>query len=200
MKHIYINNNSDYTLIMLHGTGGNEVEMADFGKRINSNFNILSILGNINEGGMNRFFKRFGVGDYDIDNYLVEIKNLKDAIIESSFNYNFDLSKTFVIGFSNGANIALGLLQEYPETLNNYILLSPDYINKDKGFKDLTNKEVLMSSSKFDQYTSYDVIIHLEETLKDVGAKVINFDVPGHTINMELFKEVQNFIQEKSGL
>lgn len=185
---------------MLHGTGGSEVQMAEFGKRINSNLNILSIRGNINEDGMNRFFRRFGIGEYDLENYIFETNNLNDAIIKYSHEYQFDLTKSFVVGFSNGANIALGLLQEHPETLNNYILLSPDFINKNKGFKNLDNKNVLMSSSRFDQYTTYEVIIHLEETLKLSGADVNNIDVPGHVITTELLKEVQEFIKDKSGL
>lgn len=196
----YINNNSRHTLIMLHGSGGNEIEMLQLGKRINPHFNILSIRGNVNEGGMNRFFKRFGIGLYDLDSYVSETTNLNNAIIKYSKQYNFDLEKSFVIGFSNGANIALGLIQEYPDLLNKYILLSPDYINKNKGFGNLTNIKILMSSSQVDPYTSYETILKLEKLLKEKGASVSNFEVPGHVITNELLNKVQLFVKDNCGL
>lgn len=196
----YINNGSPYTLIMLHGTGGNEIEMLQFGKRINNEFNILSIRGNINEGGMNRFFKRFSMGLYDLDSYTDEVGNLKNAIIKYSKQYKFDLEKSIAIGFSNGANIALGLIQEYPNLLNKYVLLSPDYINKNKGFNNLENIIVLMSTSKNDPYTNYETILKLEEKLKEKGATIYNFEVPGHVITKELLNKVQLFVKDNINL
>ncbi|HKL61090.1 MAG TPA: hypothetical protein VJY66_01775 [Acholeplasma sp.] len=195
MIYNYINNNSPHTLIMLHGTGGNEIEMSQFGKKINPHFNILSLRGNVSEGGMNRFFKRLGMGIYDLDSYVSETRNLNNAIIKYSNQFNFELGKSFVIGFSNGANIALGLIQEYPTLLSTYILLSPDYINKNKGFKNLTNMNILISSSRNDPYTSYDAILKLENNLKEKGALVSTFEVPGHVITNELLSEVQLFVK-----
>lgn len=194
MKHLFINKNSKYTLIMLHGTGGTEEQMANFGKTLNDTFNILSIRGNISENGMNRYFKRYGMGSYDIDNYILETKNLNDSIIRYMNEYQLDLDKAVVTGFSNGANIALGLIQDYPKTINNYILLSPDHINKDKEFKDLSNINILMSSSKNDPFSSYETIVTLQKELIKKGAKLKNHLVPGHNITEDLVEEIKKHL------
>lgn len=39
---------------------------------------------------MNRFFKRYGMGNYDIENLEVEINNFNEFISLSIINYGFD--------------------------------------------------------------------------------------------------------------
>lgn len=192
MKHIYINNNSDYTLIMLHGTGGSEEDMLGLAKRINENSNILSIRGNIVENGMKRFFKRFSVGVYDLENYKKETKNLIDNILKFSQKYKFKLEKATLVGFSNGANIALGIIQENP-ILNNYILYSPDYINKDKDFPVLTNKNIFISTAKDDPYVNFSNMETLIKRLKDNNANLKVYMSSGHQINMNVLNESIGF-------
>lgn len=196
MKHLFINKNHPYTLIMLHGTGGNEEEMARFATSISSDLNILSIRGNINENGMFRYFKRFGMGLYDIENYIFETKNLNETITKLFKEYNLDLNKAIIVGFSNGANIALGLIQDYPQTINNYVLLSADYINKDKKFKKLDNLNVLISFSKNDPYANYDTIMNLQKELIKAGSNLTNHLVPGHIITEELLIDVRKFVEK----
>lgn len=193
MIHIFEKGTSDYTFIMLHGTGGNEHEMLNFSKRINEDVNVLSIRGNIVENGMNRYFKRKGIGNYDIENYISETKILINNIKNLSEKYNFDLNKTFVIGFSNGANIALGILQE-DAILNNYILLSPDFINKDRKFKNIENKNIFISTADDDPYVNVNNMNKLINELKDNKTNLEVFKSHGHQINIEVLNNAIKFI------
>lgn len=187
MKHIYIDNNSVNTLIMLHGTGGNEEEMVGLGKRIDPNANILSIRGNVNENGMNRYFKRLGVGNYDIPNYKMETKNLINAIIKYSKEYNFDLNYTTIAGFSNGANIALGIIQINP-IVNNYILYSPDYINKDENLVNLENKNIFIATADNDPYVKPENMQLLIERIDNNSGNLKVLKTTGHQINMKVLE------------
>lgn len=193
MIHIFINNNSDKTLIMLHGTGGDEHDLIPLAKRINSNYNILSIRGNVVENGMNRYFERLAMGVYNLESYVNETNNLIKTINKLSNKYNFDLNKSIGVGFSNGANILLGILQENP-ILNNYILLSPDYINSNKGFNNLNNKNVFISTAKDDPYVNYENMLKLINELNKNNANLKVFNTKGHTINMDVLNEAIKFV------
>lgn len=55
MNHIYEKGNSDTTLLLLHGTGGNEHDLLPIGRMIDSDANLLGVRGNVLENGMPRF-------------------------------------------------------------------------------------------------------------------------------------------------
>lgn len=188
MIHTFINKNSNKTLIMLHGTGGNEHQMVPLGELIDSKANILSIRGNINENGMNRYFKRFNIGAYDLENYVFESNNLIETIIKLSKEYNFDLKETTGIGFSNGANILLGVIQTNP-IISNYMLLSPDFINKDVGFNNLLNKNIFISTANNDPYVNNDNMNKLINLLNENNSNLKVIKTSGHEINNIVIKE-----------
>lgn len=189
MIHLYINNNSKNTLIMLHGTGADENDLIPLAKAIDSKANILSIRGNINEQGMNRFFKRFNIGSYDLNSFESETSMLAETIKNLSVKYNFNLNNTFVVGFSNGANIAQGLIQDYPNLVKYFGLLSPDYINIEKGIKNnIENNKIFISSAKDDPYTSFTKIEKLISDLETKGANVELYVGTGHQIDNHALK------------
>jgi len=45
----------------LHGTGGDEKDLLPLAREFGPGINILSLRGNVTEGGMPRFFKRLGM-------------------------------------------------------------------------------------------------------------------------------------------
>lgn len=181
MKHIYHDNQSEQTLILLHGTGGDEYDLLDVAKYIDEDANILSLRGNIQEHGMNRFFKRIQVGVYDLENYQEETHHLIDAITRYSKQYGFSLEKAAIIGFSNGANIAIGLLQENP-IIKKYILLNPDFINPKRSFKDLKDVKIFMTNALNDPYVNKATFKDLLARLGDV---VTLHETPAHQITYE---------------
>ena len=187
MKHIYINKNSSDTLIMLHGTGGNEEQMLSLANLIDKDANILSIRGNVVENGMNRFFKRDGIGLYNIENYKFETNNLIDAINNFSKEYKFKLEYATIVGFSNGANIALGIIQTNP-IINNFILYSPDYINKEEGFNNLEGKNIYISTAENDPYVNFRNMETLINRLTDNQANLKVLKTSGHQINNKVLE------------
>ena len=56
------------TIILLHGTGGNEYDLIPLAKMLSSpaNASILSPRGKVLENGMPRFFRRLAEGVFDI--------------------------------------------------------------------------------------------------------------------------------------
>lgn len=196
MKHIFINKNSNKTFVILHGTGGDESDLVGVAEYIDSTANILGIRGNVVENGMNRFFKRFGMGSYDLNSYELETNNLNEAILKYSKQYNIDLLSITILGFSNGANIALGLIQDFPLNYNKYILLSNDYINKDKEFKDLNKMKIFMTSSLNDSFVNFESIELLIKRLRENNA-IVNLEmVSGHKISKEALDKLKEIYKE----
>lgn len=189
MIHVYINNNSNKTLIMLHGTGGNENDMIGLAKRIDKNANILSIRGRIVENGMNRYFKRLGIGIYDLESYQHETNHLIQSLLHFSNQYNFTLENATIVGFSNGANIALGVIQTNP-IINNYVLLSPVYINPNQNFKDLTNKKIFISTADDDPYVNNENMGLLIDRLTTNNSELFVYKGSGHQISLEVLSNV----------
>jgi len=62
------------TFLLLHGTGGDEMDLVPVANMIDEGNGILSIRGAVTENGMNRFFKRFSEGVFDEDGYKAKGK------------------------------------------------------------------------------------------------------------------------------
>ncbi len=188
MKHIYINNKSPNTLILLHGTGGDEHDLLQIASHLDKEANILSFRGNIVENGKNRFFKRLGMGIYDLESYELETNNLLKSIKELSSKYEFQLENTTVVGFSNGANIALGLIQTN-NIVNNYILYSPDFINPNKEFPNLEGVNIFISTADNDPFVNPSNMQLLTNKLIENNANLEVFKQSGHQLTMNTLNE-----------
>ena len=57
MIHIYIKGTNDKTIVLFHGTGGNENDLLSIGKIIDPQANVLSLRGDVLEYGMPRFLR-----------------------------------------------------------------------------------------------------------------------------------------------
>ncbi|WP_375416906.1 alpha/beta hydrolase [uncultured Hymenobacter sp.] len=113
------------TLLLLHGTGGDERDLLPLAPRLAPGFNVLSVRGNVLEGRMPRFFARLGVGVFDEKDLVFRTHELAHFLREISQTEKFDVQRIVVVGYSNGANIAGGLLLLHPELLAGAVLWRP---------------------------------------------------------------------------
>ena len=80
MKHVINKRDNDTTLLLLHGTGGNEHDMLPLAELIDSEANVLSVRGNVSEHGMPRFFRRIAEGVFDEEDLVNRTHELNDFI------------------------------------------------------------------------------------------------------------------------
>ncbi|GAB2943414.1 alpha/beta hydrolase [Hymenobacter coalescens] len=113
------------TLLLLHGTGGDERDLLPLAARFGAGLNVLSVRGNVLEGGMPRFFRRLGMGIFDEDDVRFRTHELAAFLQRVSQQEGFEATQVVAAGYSNGANIAGSLLLLYPELLAGAVLWRP---------------------------------------------------------------------------
>lgn len=102
------------TLLLLHGTGGDERDLLQLGAELWPGAALLAVRGKILENGMPRFFRRFAEGIFDVEDLKFRTQELAQFIDAAAERYGFSKKKLIVVGYSNGANIASSLILLHP--------------------------------------------------------------------------------------
>ncbi|TVP40899.1 alpha/beta hydrolase [Candidatus Nitrosocosmicus arcticus] len=177
------NQSDTLTLLLLHGTGGNEDDLIPVGQMISPSASLLSPRGKVLENGMPRFFKRLAEGVFDMEDLKFRTRELADFVKGASKVYSFDLNKTIAVGFSNGANIAASLLLSYPETLMGTILFRAMVPFIPNSPLDLYDKNVLLCAGMFDPIVSESQTQSLLNILEKSRANVtLKWQQSGHNL------------------
>ncbi|MFK9092752.1 alpha/beta hydrolase [Bacillus salipaludis] len=188
MKHIF-NKGQDPTkptLLLLHGTGGNELDLLPLAGMIDDEANVLSVRGNVLENGMPRFFRRLAEGVFDEEDLIFRTKELNEFLDEAAEKYGFDRDNIIAIGYSNGANIAASLLFHYQNALKGAILHHPMVPRKGIDLPDLSGKSVFIAAGTNDPICSPMESAELQELLENANAKVeLHWENRGHQLTMQ---------------
>lgn len=105
------------TLLLLHGTGGDENDLLPLGSELWPGAALLGVRGKVLENGMPRFFRRLAEGVFDIQDLRFRTEELAQFIGAASKRYDFSTRKLIAVGYSNGANIAASLMLLHPHYL-----------------------------------------------------------------------------------
>ena len=139
--------NSALTLLLLHGTGGNEDDLLPLGRELDPHAGLLSPRGKILEAGrIPRFFRRLAEGIFDIEDLKFRTFELAQFVENASKIYKFDLNKVIAVGYSNGANMAASMLLLKPQTLSGAILFRAMVPLVPDSLGDLSKKRIFLSS------------------------------------------------------
>jgi len=99
-------NGSTRTLLLLHGTGGNEQDLLPLAGILDPSAGVLSPRGKVLEHGAPRFFRRLAEGVFDLEDLRQRAGELADFIGRAADAYRLRAGHIVAVGFSNGANIA----------------------------------------------------------------------------------------------
>ena len=171
------------TLLMLHGTGGDENNLVPFGKTLLPGAAILSPRGKVDEGGALRFFRRIREGVFDQKDLAVRTDELAEFIAAASDAYGIRRDRIVAVGFSNGANIAGSLLLRRPGVVTRAVLLSPMVPFEPDPRPDLSTATVFIGAGRMDQMVPAAETERLAELLRNCGARVaLHWEDGGHSI------------------
>ena len=88
-QHHFVPGTSARTLILLHGTGGNENSLLSLGKALDPTAALLSPRGQVLENGMPRFFRRLAEGIFDEADLIRRTHELADFLLTAAAHYGF---------------------------------------------------------------------------------------------------------------
>ncbi|WP_129689861.1 alpha/beta hydrolase [Gottfriedia acidiceleris] len=185
MKHVFNrgSNPSKPTFLLLHGTGGNELDLLPIAGMIDDEASVLSVRGNVSENGMPRFFKRLAEGVFDMEDLVFRTKELKEFIESASMEYGFDSNNMIAIGYSNGANIAGSLLFHYENVFKGAMLLHPMVPIRDLELPNMKDVSVFIGAGKNDPICLPQETEELASLLDGAGAKVVtHWENMGHSL------------------
>jgi predicted esterase len=188
--HQFIPGSSDRTLLVLHGTGGDENEFLPLGREMDPAAALLSPRGQVSENGHLRFFRRLAEGIFDLEDLKRRTDDLADFIEAAARHYGFDVSKLVAIGYSNGANIAASVLLQRPGILRTAIMLRAMAPFEPEPLPDLSGVRAWIAGGKQDVVIAPGETQRLADLLSSAGAEVTaQFFNGGHELtNFELVR------------
>lgn len=197
MIHRYVapSTTSKRTLVLLHGTGGDETDLLDIAAWIDPTAGVLALRGDVVEQGQNRFFKRLAPGVFDQADLALRTKNLHAFLNDASIRYGFDVGQTVLIGYSNGANIAASLLLQTDAKIGGTILFHPMLPCKAVSNPNRKRVPVFLAASSNDPIAPLKSALELEKELGSVGHSVSKrIGTSGHRLTMETIEEAKTWL------
>ncbi|RHW39068.1 alpha/beta hydrolase [Neobacillus notoginsengisoli] len=203
MKHIF-NKGQDSTrptLLLLHGTGGNELDLLPLAGMIDETASVLSVRGNVLENGMPRFFRRLAEGVFDEEDLIFRTKELNEFLDEASEKYGFDRGNIMALGYSNGANIAASLLFHYKDALKGAILHHPMVPRRGIELPDLAGKSVFIAAGTNDPICPAAESEDLKSLLEKANASVeLHWENKGHQLTIEEVQAAASWYRNLIGM
>src|SRR6266566_5706879 len=183
--HEFVPGSSNRTLLLLHGTGGNERDLIPLGRELDPNAALLSPRGKILENGMPRFFRRLSEGVFDLEDLKHRATELADFVTAAAQHYGFATEQLVAVGYSNGANIAASMLLLRPEALPTAILFRAMVPLYPETQPNLSSVRVWIGAGTNDPIIPMSETKALDELLRNAGADVtIRYFQAGHELTM----------------
>ncbi len=171
------------TLLLLHGTGGDENDLLPLGRMLDNQASMLSPRGKILENGMPRFFRRHAEGVFDHEDLVNRTHELAEFVEQAVSEYGLNPDRIFAVGFSNGANIAATLLLLHPGLLAGAVLLRAMVPFEPEITPDLSGTPVYLAAGRSDQIIPAENTERLAGLLREAGAEVtLDWQSGGHGI------------------
>jgi phospholipase/carboxylesterase len=194
--HEFVPGRSSRTLLLLHGTGGNERDLIPLGGELDPNAALLSPRGKVLENGMPRFFRRLAEGVFDLEDLKHRTNELADFVATAAQHYEFATDQLVAVGYSNGANIAASMLLLRPEVLRTAILFRAMVPLQPEKKPDLSSVRVWIGAGDQDPIVPASETKRLAELLRRAGADVtIRFAKAGHGLTSDDVETARHWLR-----
>lgn len=192
-------------LILLHGYGSNKEDLFSFADELPEDFLIISAQAphEMGFGGYAWYAINFDAmnGKFsDLEQAKESIDIIAKFIDEIQQKYQTNPSKTFLLGFSQGAILSYSLSFFYPNKVN-YVIALSGYVNQELLPVNIS-KEI--KTAYYCSHGTVDQVLPIEWArksspfLKNVGLENVYFEYPvGHVVAPQNFYSFKFWIEEK---
>ena len=176
---------SGRTIIMLHGSGGDETTLASLASAIAPDATLIGIRGRVVQDGIKRWYKRITPTEFDQQDVRSEAAAFVEFLQAMASERKLDLASTTFLGYSNGANLIAAMTQLHPGIVRKAVLLRAMPVLGETPPVDLSQTRVLTISGEQDKLY-FPFAPALADRLRQCGARVDARTVDtGHGIGEE---------------
>ncbi|MBC2884449.1 VOC family protein [Ochrobactrum sp. CM-21-5] len=184
------------TLVLLHGTGGNENDLMPLASMVAPHATLLGVRGRSIEEGIQRWFRRFDLKRFDQKDIRFEAEAFQAFVKDAVPAYGLDPARTAFLGFSNGANMLGAFMRLHPHIVRKAVLLRASEVLEESPVADLSDASVLLLNGANDPFG--DASGALEKALRGGGADLdIRTMNAGHGLIAEDMQAVRQWLDEK---
>lgn len=186
---------TETTLVLLHGTGGDERDLLPLGRALHPSAALISPRGRVLEASMPRFFRRFAEGRFDLDDVRVRAGELAVFLDEAAEFYGCARNRMVAVGYSNGANIAHATMLLHPDSFAGAVLLHAQFVLAPDPLPSLAGRPVFLAAGETDPIVPVEEARRLADTLAGAGASVTPFwSSGGHALTREDVARAQQWL------
>jgi phospholipase/carboxylesterase len=168
--HKFVPGPSPITVLLLHGTGGDENDLLPVARAVAPGAALLSPRGKVTAQVSGQTMVRFfGLDWSDVPERAAE---LAAWVGEAAANYGFDPAHVIALGYSNGASLAANLMLLHPGVLSGACLLRSRTILVPEHRANLNGAPVLISAGQSDHIIPVADAEALAKLLTEAGARV----------------------------
>jgi len=156
------------TVLLLHGSGGDENDLLPIAGALAPGAAVLSPRGKVVQHGARRFFSYPGPDGFDAD----EVRERVDELAEWLLRMVAAPRRVYALGYSNGANMAAALMLLRPGTIAGACLFRARAVVTPATLPDLNGTPVLISAGQIDHLIPPSAAESLGQLLTKAGAHV----------------------------
>lgn len=190
-SHRFIDQKAHQTLVVFHGMGSSKEDMIDLAIHLAPHHNLLLLDGSDLSSGLRRYFKRNANG-LDLEDLKHQAKVIADDLELLRIEYNLHDQPFDALGYSNGANMILGMVLENTFAFRNALILRPAYL--DLQIKPGSTTHLRLHLATHDQYLNPTDRQRLLDKLKPLNP--VSQLYPGaHPLTEDDLKDAQTFFK-----
>lgn len=176
-------------VILLHGRGGSAEDIISFANHLTNTPCYIAITANDNQWYPYPFINKKELNEP----YLSESLKKVQELVTLAKNYVSE-ENIYLLGFSQGACLALEYIATNPLNLGGVFALSGGLIGADDELKskNINNTKILIGCSENDPFIPLKRVHDSEKILKQAGAEITTIIYPGssHSVSVDEIKYI----------
>lgn len=182
------------TVILLHGSGGDETSLVPLASKIWPNAVLLGVRGRVLQEGRTRWYRSITPVKFDQKDVRAEADAFVIFLTKLADSHGLDLSRATFVGYSNGANLLAATMLLHPDLVKRAVLMRPMPVLEDTPVANLSKANVLTVAGAQDKiYSPYAPA--LSTLLRSNGARVASRTVAtGHLLGDEDVRIVSEWL------